>query len=94
MATNDIQLQHLVCEQPSCALKHGRMNRLRLADLLIRALSKDGVIDCLPNQMRIIPRSACIECAHRVLRGQRPLSTWAERKRVPVDYPSSRTRAP
>lgn len=85
MTTDSFQLQHLVCEQPACALKQGHMNRLRLADLLIRALSKDGVIDCIPNQARITPRSACIECAQRVIRGQRPLSTWAERTRILVD---------
>ena len=89
MATNGIQLQHLVCEQPSCALKQGHMNQLRLADLLIRALSKDGTMDCIPNRMRIIPRSVCIECARRVIRGHRPLPTCAERKRAFLDDPSS-----
>ena len=85
MATDDIQLQHPVCEQPSCALKQGHMNQLRLADLLIRALSKDGTVDCIPNRTRIIPRSVCIECAHRVIRGRRALLTRAERTKFFLD---------
>lgn len=94
MFLNDMPAGHPVCEQPSCALKQGHMNRPRLADLLIRALSKEGLVDCIPEHTRIAPRKVCVECAQRVIRGRRPLLTTGEREKILADHqpgPSSRT---
>lgn len=87
MTVRNIQLQDLVCEQPLCALQQGHMNRAKLADLLIRALSKDDSSDPMPDKARITPRSSCIECARSVIRGHQPLLTWAESKRVFLPEP-------
>ena len=89
MAIRGIQSQPLICDQPRCALRPGHMNRPRLADLLIRALSKDEAIDRIPDDARITPRSACIECAKRVILGRSPLLTRSERRKFFLEDPSS-----
>lgn len=85
MSLKELPARVSVCEQPECALKQGRMNRPRLADLLIRALSKKDAIDQIPEGSRITPHDVCIECAQRVIRGHRPLLTTAEREQLIVD---------
>ena len=87
MFLKNIATRQPVCEQPACALRQGHMNRPRLADLLIRALSKKDSIDYIPERARITPRGVCIECAQRVIRGHKPLLTKAERERVFADRP-------
>jgi hypothetical protein len=82
MFVKHIQAKPPVCEQPECALRQGHINRPRLADLLIRALSKKDSIDRIPEQARITPRNVCIECAQRVIRGHKPLLTMAEREQI------------
>ena len=81
MAIRVIQSPHLICDQPTCSLRQGHMNRPRLADLLIRALSKDDTIDRIPDHARITPRSTCVECAQRVMLGRPPFLTRSERRK-------------
>ena len=87
MFTKDAPSKPPVCEQPHCALKQGHMNRPRLADLLVRALSKRNTIDEIPERTRIAPREVCIECAQRVIRGHRPLLTSTEREKIYAELP-------
>ena len=87
MFERDAPLKPPICEQPKCALKQGHMNRPRLADLLVRALSKKNSIDEIPERMRITPREVCIECAQRVIRGHRPLLTSVEREKIYAELP-------
>lgn len=87
MFLKNIPVRHSVCEQPACALRQGHMSRPRLADLLIRALSKKNSIDRIPERARITPRSVCVECAQRVIRGHKPLLTMAERDQIFADSP-------
>ncbi|MFT5694939.1 MAG: hypothetical protein ACI9QQ_000914 [Myxococcota bacterium] len=81
MTKKTLRLPKATCEQPDCALKRARMNVPRVAEILVRALSKEDSIDRLREHERITPRGACVECASRVVRGLQPLMTIAEHER-------------
>ena len=71
-----------LCVQPKCGFRDKEFNRTHLAELLVKAMSKEGSTEPVPEEQQITPRKACIECALRVMRGQRPFLTEDERDRI------------
>ncbi len=73
------------CTQSQCVLRDIGFNRTRLAELLVSAVSVNDPKNppvIVPEDQKIEPRKACVECALRVVRGQRPFRTRAEKDRI------------
>lgn len=71
-----------LCTQPQCAFRDVECNRTHLAELLLNAVSRVGTAKPVAEEQQIVPRKACVECATRVIRGQRPFLTAEERDRI------------
>lgn len=79
---NDHEWPGRLCTQPQCAFRDLEFNRTHLAELLVKAIAREGTTEPVPDEQRIVPRKACFECALRVVRGQRPFLTADERDRI------------
>jgi hypothetical protein len=85
--------QEQTCTQSECVLRDISFNRTRLAELLVSAVSVDDPSNPLvtvPETQKIAPRKACVACALRVVRGQRPFRTRAEKDRILQTLESSK----
>ena len=71
-----------LCTQPQCPLRRIQFNRTRLAELLVRSVTRYR--EALPStdEREIVPMDQCVACALRVVRGQRPFPTREEKRRI------------
>lgn len=74
------------CTQPQCPLRRIQFNRTRLAELLVRSVTRES--EALPSLdgREIVPEEQCVACALRVVRGQRPFPTREDKNRIANEH--------